>query len=90
MAVVDVGTVEGDDVIELSLQGLPHGLDAQHLARGEGGESRPSGCELPLPPDPEGQSAVDAAQTQRWPREPGARGHRAGAPGTQGEGEGSP
>lgn len=31
VAVVDVGAVEGDDVVQLPLQGLSHGLDAQNL-----------------------------------------------------------
>lgn len=35
MPVIDVGAVEGDDVVQLPLQGLPHGFDAQHLEGGE-------------------------------------------------------
>lgn len=30
--VIDVGTIKGDDMIQLPLQGLPHGFYAQHLA----------------------------------------------------------
>lgn len=54
--VIDVGTIEGDDVVQLPLQGLPHGFYAQHLAWGlqgcgwgvKGGEgSRPSNCSPP-------------------------------------------
>ena len=31
MSVVDIGTVEGDDVVHFSLNGLPDCLDAQHF-----------------------------------------------------------
>lgn len=30
--VIDVGAVEGDDVVQPRLQGLPYSLNAQHLA----------------------------------------------------------
>lgn len=33
MAVVDVGTVKGDDVVQLPLQSLPHRLNSQDLGR---------------------------------------------------------
>lgn len=31
MAVVDIGTVEGDHMVQLPLQSLPHSLNTQHL-----------------------------------------------------------
>lgn len=72
VAVIDVGTVKGDDVVQLPLQSLPHGFNAQHLA-GSGGQSdgtRPRSSallQLLLPPGPaEGQSRVAAVHTQPW------------------------
>lgn len=49
MPVIDIGTIKGDDVVELPLQSLPHSLNAQHLSWKLRGKNQVHISSVPLP-----------------------------------------